>query len=179
MCVVCVLMSGIKEKRHLEDIRKLHRKLREAKEDPTHAGLAGLSPRDGGLGGDSGYGETELGAGGIGAGVGAMGAGVGGGLDGLDQEVHLQMDDEPSAGPGAAVAGSYAAGKKKAASMAKAAKKAVSPKPRYEPEESVEEEGYDEQPAGATATGYDDEESAQGGAGSGYAQHDEYDEEEN
>ena len=175
MCVVCVLMSGIKEKRHLEDIRKLHRKLREAKEDPTHAGLAGLSSRDAA---DSGYGESELGAG---AGAGAAAA-MGAGVDGLDQEVHLQMDDEPlgaAAAAGAAAGGagsSYAAGKKASSARAATARKA--PKPRYEPEESVEDEGYDEQPAGAT--GYDDEDnSAQAAAGGGYAQHDEYDEEEN
>lgn len=161
MCIVCVLMSGIKEKRHLEDIRKLHRKLREAKEDPTHAGLAGLSPRDGG---DSGYGESELSTVGDGA-AGVIGMG------GLDQEVHLQMDEEPA---------SYAAGTIATTATKKSKKsKAAVAKPRYEPEESVEEEdgGYGQQPA---AGNYEDEESVQGGGvATGYAQHDEYDEEEN
>jgi hypothetical protein len=58
MAIVCVLMSGIKEKKHLEEIRKLHRKLREAKEDPNAAGRdigAAIAQRDA----DSGYGYGE------------------------------------------------------------------------------------------------------------------------
>jgi len=35
LALVCILMEGIKKKRHLEDIRKLHKKIREAKESES------------------------------------------------------------------------------------------------------------------------------------------------
>jgi len=53
MVFVCVLMSGIKEKRHMEDMRKLHRKLRDLKDNP--------SMRARGL--EEMYGEVDLGEG--------------------------------------------------------------------------------------------------------------------
>lgn len=80
MVLVCILMSGIKEKRHLEDIRKLHRKLREAKENPNMSAAA-MAVRD--L--DAGYGDVDLGGG------------------GLDTDVNINVDQ--SATGNAAVAG--------------------------------------------------------------------------
>ena len=137
MVVVCVLMSGIKEKKHLEDIRKLHRKLREAKEDPTHAGLSGvdtLDPSDGDPSG--GYGDVDLNP------------------EPLDTDVQLNVNNDDGTGVGgnyaeeAAVA-NYTPGQTtfKAQPPVKI-KKAKSPKtPVQQPkdEDEVEEQPYEEE----------------------------------
>jgi hypothetical protein len=134
MVVVCVLMSGIKEKRHLEDIRKLHRKLREAKEDPTHAGLRGMEMSGAEGGGDAGggYGDVDLNA------------------EPLDTDVQLNVDDGTGVGGNyaeeAAVA-SFTPGQStfKAQPPVKI-KKSKSPKVvQPPPEEEVEEQPYEEE----------------------------------
>jgi hypothetical protein len=163
-------MSGIKEKNHLEEIRKLHRKLREAKEDPTHGGLAGLPQTD------SGYGEVELAPG-----ASAYDAQQ---VEGLDHEVQLDVQEGSpnSRGAAAAEAASSVVSPNRGSAGSRGKKKT------YEPEPTLDEEPYEAAPAVAVRSGrsaraapppveedsYDEESTT---AGAGYAQQDEYDEE--
>jgi len=87
---VCLLMSAIKEKKHLEDIRKLHRKLREAKEDPTAADrISALQRAADDEAGYGGYGGQDVDLSGVDMGGYAAG--------GLDQSVQLDMAPEGTA----------------------------------------------------------------------------------
>lgn len=134
MIVVCVLMSGIKEKRHLEDIRKLHRKLREAKEAPTSGGLRDLGGGDEGVTMD--FNEVDLNP-----------------AEPLDHDVELHVDDVGGNFEEEHAVANYVPGQStfKAQPPVKISKKKKSRQPEPEPEPEYEEQPYEEE---QTSGGY-------------------------
>lgn len=160
MIVVCILMSAIKQKKHLEEIRKLHRKLREAKEDPTHAALRARDEEEGSI---SAYDDVDLGAQepidtdvAINVGGAAGSSSVSGIVEGVEDEYN---EDDTGASSYAGESTFTAQPPKKT----KKSKKAAATKYR-EPEPEVEEQPYEDT--------YEEEQTG------GYAHHvDEYDEE--